>query len=182
MEFSVSGITGGSSSNETFGYTVTSSSGGIYDATVNATSSSSSYGVSFVVDSNNNTVLSVTVSGYTVTGSQAKTEFDAFMALFGLEYTYGDYLNVYTDSTYFHSTGTASMTFGTVTFPVTTYAANTIPLTVNECGVSATITAFTLQVGTPPGTSLEFITLLHFASSAPTAEDITFQLVSMTVG
>ncbi|HZW85811.1 MAG TPA: hypothetical protein VFE91_07930, partial [Nitrososphaerales archaeon] len=123
----------------------------------------------------------VTVSGYTFTGASAKGTFDGFMALFGLEETFGGYIGIFTSPQYFHVTGTAPMTFGTTTFDVTTYVANSLPLMVNECGYTATITDYTLQVGTPPGTSLTFITLMHFVSTAPNADDITFQLVSMTV-
>jgi hypothetical protein len=183
MEFQVSGISSGTgSANETFSYMVTSASGGIYHVSASLNSASNET-AAFVVDSNNDSVLSATISGYTVSGSEAKPIFDGLMGLFGLEYTFGGALDVYTSSAYFHSTGTASMTFGTVTFPVTTYVANTLPQTLDECGVSATITAYTLQVGTPPGTSLMFITLLHFAgTSSSGTEDITFQLVSMTSG
>jgi hypothetical protein len=104
------------------------------------------------------------------------------MGLFGIEEMFGGTISVYESSAYFHSTGTALMTFGTATFPVTTYVANSLPLSLNECGIASNITAYTLEVGTPPGTSLQFITYLHFASTFPTTEDITFQLVSMTVG
>ncbi len=138
--------------------------------------------MTFVVDSNNESVISGAISGYKFTGVQAKTEFDSIMSLFGLEYTYGGALNVYTSSAYFHSTGTAPMTYGTTTFPVTTYVANNLPETVDTCGINSTITAYTLEVGTPPGTSLQFITYIHVATSAPTNEDITFQLISMTEG
>jgi hypothetical protein len=184
MEFKVSGVSSASqSSNSTFGYMVTSASGGIYDVNVTISAASANETSSFKVDSNNNTVLSATISGYTVSGTEAKSIFDGLMALFGLEYTYGGALDVYTSSAYFHSTGTASMTFGTVTFPVTTYVANTLPMTVDSCGVSATLNSYTLEVGTPPGTSLQFITYLHIAGSTSSgSEDITFQLISMTEG
>jgi hypothetical protein len=125
-------------------------------------------------------VISVTFSGYTFRGAQAKSFFDGLFALFGLEYSYGAYLGVLTSSNYFHSTGTSSMTFGSATFAVTTWVANSLPISVNECGYTANITAYTLEVGTPPGTSLSFITYLHFAESSPQSSDFTFQLVSMT--
>ena len=149
------------------------------------TSSTSGTTVTFVVDSNNNTVLSVSFSGQSLPKSYAKQEFDAFMGIFGLQEYYGNELSVFTSSAYFHSTGTTPMTFGTVTFPVTTYEANTLPESFTSCGITSNITAYSLEVGTPPGTSLQFITYLHFAgtsSSSSTAEDVTFQLVSMTLG
>jgi hypothetical protein len=187
IEFKLSENNGTATTNATLSYVVTSASGGIYNVNMSLLSSSSSTGavsLVFVVDSNNSTVLSVSLEGYTETGSLAKTEFDAFMGIFGLQEYYGNELSVFTDSSYFHSTGTMSATFGTTTFQVTTYAANTLPESFTDCGVTSTITAYTLQVGTPPGTSLQFITELHFAGTSTGfsgTEDITFQLVSMTV-
>lgn len=184
MEFQITGTTNGTLQSETLSYTITSSSGGIYDGNFNVTSTGeNSTGISFSVDANNNTVLSITVSGYSFSGSLAKTEFDALMGIFGLQQYYTGELSVFTDSAYFHSTGTSPKTFGTTTFPVTTYVANSLPMDINTCGVNAHITDYTLEFGTPPGTSLQFITYIHFAgNSGSTAEDITFQLVSMTVG
>ncbi|MDA4128075.1 MAG: hypothetical protein OK422_01210 [Thaumarchaeota archaeon] len=181
ITFKVSGVTNGTTSqNSTISYHTTTVSSGIYDVNITfATNSGTQSGIARV-DSNNESVISVTFSSYTFYGAQAKSFFDSFMGLFGLEYSYGAYLGVLTSSNYFHSTGTASMTYGSATFAVTTWVANSLPLSVNECGYTATITAFTLEVGTPTGTSLTFITYLHFASSAPQNADFTFQLVSMT--
>lgn len=184
MEFKISGTYNGTTSNETLSYMVTSVSGGIYDVNFTEGGASGSIVASFVVDTNNATVLSASYFGTSLPGSEAKSIFDSFMALFGLEYTYGGSIGVYTSSAYFKSTGTTSMTYGTATFSVTTYVANTIPETVNECGVNTTLTAFTLEVGTPPGVSVPFITYLHVAgtdNSSHSTFDDTFQLVSMTV-
>jgi len=185
MNFQVSeeNTTSGQTNNGSISYSVTSSNGGIYDVnfTVGSSSGSETFGAS--VDANNNTVLSVQISGEPIsfTGTQAKSFFDEFMALFGLEETYSGEYNVLTDSSYFHSTGTASQTFGTTSFDVTTWVANSLPETYTACGVTATISDYTLKVGTPPGTSLTFITYLHVVETAPDTENITFELVSMTV-
>ncbi len=182
MEFRISGTFNGTTSNDTLGYMITSSSGGIYNGNITETAAGTTISYAFSVDSNNNSVLSVTYFGSTFKGAEAKTFFDGTFALFGLEYTYGGALGLYTSSSYFHSTGAASMTFGTTTFQVTTYVANSLPETINACGESSTLTDYTLGVGTPPGTSLQFITYLHVAGtdSSGTFDD-TFQLVSMTV-
>jgi hypothetical protein len=181
ITFKVSGVTNGTTSqNSTISYHTTIVSSGIYDVNITfATNSGTTSGIARV-DSNNVSVISVTFSSYTFYGAQAKSFFDSFMGIFGLEYSYGSILGVLTSSNYFHSTGTASMTYGTATFDVTTWVANSLPLSVNECGYTSTITAYTLEVGTPTGTSLNFITYLHYASSAPQNEDFTLQLVSMT--
>lgn len=133
------------------------------------------------MDSNNESVISVTANGYTFYGAQAKSFFDVYMGLFGLEVAFGGEVGLFTSSAYFHSTGTAQMTFGTTSFAVTTWVANSLPFSINQCGVTDTITDYTLEVGTPPGTTLTFITLLHFATSSPQNENVTFKLVSMTV-
>jgi hypothetical protein len=185
IEFKVSETNGTVTHNETLSYMVTSASGGIYNVNMSFASSTSSTTVTFAVDSNNNTVLSVSVSGQSLPKSYAKAEFDALMGVFGLQQSLGNQLSIFTDSAYFHSTGTSSMTFGQATFPVTTYVANTLPESFTSCGVTSNITAYTLQVGTPTGTSLLFITYLHFegtSSSFSGTDNVTFQLVSMTVG
>jgi hypothetical protein len=181
MEFEVYGTVNGETTNSTFSYLVTSASGGIYNVNATISSAAGPMTSTFVVDANNNTVLSYVVAGYSITGSEAKQSFDSTMGLFGLEEAYGGELSIFTSSSYFHSTGTTSMTFGTTTFPVTTYVANSLPETVSACGITTTITAYTLKVGTPTGTSLPFVTYLYFASTSPYTENVTFQLISMTV-
>ncbi len=181
ITFTVTGSYNGTQNeNATISYKSTVVSAGIYD--VNMTFSSSQGTESGVarVDSNNESVISVTFSGYSFYGAQAKSFFDGLFALFGLEYTFGAYVGILTNSAYFHSTGTSSMTFGPTSFSVTTWVANSLPLSINECGYSSDITDYTLQIGTPPGTSLSFITYLHYASDSPTSENFTFSLVSMT--
>jgi len=184
MDFQISEtINGTQHTNATLSYLVTKSSGGIYTVNMTlATSETQNITYTYVVDANNNTVLSATYAGFTFYGSDAKTEFDATMSLFGLEETFGGAISVYTSSQYVHSTGHSSMTFGTTTFEVYTYVANSLPLAFNSCGISSDVTAFTLEVGTPPGTSLQFITYLNFASTSPTELSVTFQLISMTEG
>jgi hypothetical protein len=182
MEFKTSGTYNGSNETALLSYQVTSSSGGIYNLNVNYTSSGQSGSATASVDANNDTVLSVSTSGFPVPKAYAKTAFDSFMSAFGLSLTYTDEIGVFTDSAYFHSTGTASMTFGTTSFDVTTWVPNSPPVTVSACGVTTVLTNYELQVGTPPGTSLTFITYLHVVETSPDTADFTWQLVSMTVG
>ena len=182
IQFQINGTENGKTSSISLGYASTSPSAGIYNATMTEVTNGTSISFSFLVDSNNDTVLSASYSGYTFTGTEAKTEFDAIMGIFGLNEYFSSELGVYTDPTYFTNQGTTTMTFGTTSFPVTTYVANSPNESVTYCGVSATITSYTLEIGTPPGTSLQFIVLLHFAgTSQGQSEDVTFQLTSMTV-
>jgi hypothetical protein len=178
----MSGTTGGKSVNYTFGYTSAVVQSGIYNVTSTMTTNGTSYSFVFIVDSNNNSVISASVSGFTVTGAEAAEEFTSIMGIFGFQDVYANELSVYTNPAYFVNQGTTTGTFGPVSFPVTTYGLKSPNETFTTCGVSATITAFTLQVGTPPGTSLQFITYIHFAGTANgSTGDYTFQLVSMTI-
>jgi len=122
ITFTISGSTNGTASqNSTIGYHVTTVSSGIYDVNITLGTSSGTQSVLARVDSNNESVISVTFSTYTFYGDQAKSFFDGYVGLFGLEETYGGYIGVLTSSAYFHSTGTAPMTFGPTSFDVTTW-------------------------------------------------------------
>jgi len=183
IEFQINGTTNGQQESVTLGYTRTTVSSGVYNATLQITSSSGTESASFVVDANNNTVLSAAFGGQPLPKSYAKSTFDELMSIYGLQEYFSGEINVYTDTAYFTNQGTSSKTFGTVSFDVTTWVANSLPETVDYCGVSSTINAYTLEVGTPPGTSLLFITYLHFdGTSQGETDDVTFQLLSMTVG
>lgn len=186
MEFKVSDVSNGTANNSTISYRVVNTDGSLYTANFTLSAGGTNESGSAVVDVNALTVQSITVTfgGQTLPpfqGAQAKTYFDTFMALFGLEVTFNNEEGVFTDSAYFHSTGSSTVSFGSVQFPVTTWVANNLPFSLNDCGVTDTITAYTLQVGSPPGTSLNFITYLHVTTTAPNTEDVTFQLVSITV-
>jgi hypothetical protein len=186
IQFQVNGTENAKSYSESFGYTTTTIQSGIYNvsATLNANNTAINY--YFVVDSNNDSVISATTSvggySYTVYGAEAKSFFDGSMGLYGLQEYFSSDLGVFTDSAYFTDQGTSTQTFGTVSFPVTTYVENSPNEVINYCGVSATLNAYTLSVGTPPGTTLQFLTYLHFAGTANgSSEDVSFKLISMTV-
>lgn len=175
-------INGTSTQNATIGYQVISSSGGIYTVNMSLVSSSTAAVAVAKVDSNNDTVLSFTADGFTETGSEAASLFNDYMGFFGLEAYYDSEITTFTSSSYFTSQGTSTQTFGTTSFAVTTYVANNTPETVNYCGGSVTFTKYELQVGTPPGTKLLFITYLNLVETAPENLVVTFQLTSMVVG
>jgi hypothetical protein len=190
IQFKFDSLTNGTQSeNATIGYNSAAIAGGLYNVTINLVSSSAPGGsvvASFIVDPTNSSVLSAVIAGQPLPQAYAKTEFNAIMGVFGLEFTYTSDLALYTSlSSYFHSAGSSSMTFGQVSFQVTTLAANSLPETFNDCGITTTLSAFSLQYGTPPGSSLTFITYLNFAGSSSDTKGTfgyTFQLVSMTVG
>jgi hypothetical protein len=186
IQFQVNGTENSKSYSESFGYTTTTIQSGVYNVSATLTANDTAINYFFVVDTNNDSVISATtsVSGYTYTvyGTEAKSFFDGTMGLYGLEEYFSGEIGVFTDSAYFTDQGTSPQTFGTVTFPVTTYVANSPNEIVDYCGVSATLTSYTLSIGTPPGTTLQFITYLHFAGSASgSSEDITFKLTNISV-
>jgi hypothetical protein len=185
----ISTTNGTQSDNATIGYNSAAIAGGLYNVTISLVSSSSGgqpISGSFIVDPSNSTVLSGIFDRQPLPGAYVKTEFNAVMTIFGLEFTYANTLSIYQSlSSYFHTTGQSQMTFGQVSFQVTTLVANSLPETFSECGSTTTLNAFTLQYGSPPGSSLTFITYLNFAgtSSGTTGtHGITLQLVSMTTG
>ena len=181
IEFTISDNNGTVTQNTTLSYQVVGSNGGVRDVNFTLFANGTPTYAEAAVDVNANTVLWVDFTGYNATGSVATSFFDDLMGFFGLQYTYQGLIPELTSTQYFHSTGTSSMTFGQATFDVTTWVANSLPLNVDSCGYTATLTDYTLQFGTPPGTSLTFITFMHIAETAPQTDDITFKLVSMTL-
>jgi hypothetical protein len=165
---------------ETLGYLVTPAAGGLEEVNIttsvarNSTSQLTSDLAWVNVDSMSviNITEYVTSHGTkyslgTQTGVEAESMFTPAMSEFSIYNTeYGiEYYSYFTDAQYFHSTGTASMTFGPTTFDVTTYVANTTPETFNACGNVFTLDQWTLQLGTPPGTSAIFVTYIHSEGS-----------------
>ena len=180
ITFNINGTSAGTSENETFGYTTKALQPGIYNVSVSDSAAPGTF--NFVVDTNNDTVLSANLFGTVITGSQAKLEFDSFFGLFGLEEYYTGEIGVFTDPAYFTNEGTTTHTYGSVSFAVTTWGLNSANEQVDYCGVTATINSYQLSVGTPPGTSLQFITYLEFSGiSEGETSNITFQLTSMTL-
>jgi len=62
--------------------------------------------------------------------------------------------------------GPVSETFGPTTIPVYTYSDNSLPLQTNSCGFTETLTAFSLQTGAVPGTSLTVATSANIAEKS----------------
>ena len=186
---------------ETFGYSVTPAVGGLEEVNIttsvarNSTSGLTSDVAWVNVDSMSviNITEYVTSHGTryslgTQTGVEAESMFTPVMSEFSIYNTeYGaEYYSYFTDTQYFHSTGTASMTFGPTTFDVTTYVANSTPETFNACGNVFNLDQWTLQLGTPPGTSAKFVTYIHSEGSevvngVTETNDFTLALTSLTV-
>lgn len=83
-------------------------------------------------------------------------------------------------------TSETSATFGPTTLGVTTYAANSLPVTVSACGSPPfTLIAFSLQVAASPGmpmlvTQLVFSGVGQLSNGTVRPQDITINLISIT--
>ena len=113
----------------------------------------------------NGTAIAINIAGQNLTGAFVQEELVGVFAGFTLQLQADSYIGLYTSSSYFHSTGTSTVSIGPTQVSVTTYAANTLPETVSGCGQTSTLTAFSFSVGTPKGASLPLVTYEHIAGS-----------------
>jgi len=93
-----------------------------------------------------------------------------------------------TNAAYFHSTGTSTVTIGTNSFTVTNYVANTTPETIQGCNNSGSgsLSNYSVNLGTPNGSSFELVVSATFAGSITDASgtrtfDITYQTTAFTI-
>ena len=163
LSLTFNGVSGGQTFNETSSYSTNYVSSTTYS--ISLTTSISSNGgtpqssTSTIWILKNGTTIAVDEDGYNLTGTEGVAITTGFFAGFYEEVDIGGQLNTYTASSYFHSTGTSTVTIGPSTFKVTNYAANTLPETFTTCGVgSTTLTQYTLSVGTPGGSSYPLVT------------------------
>ena len=78
------------------------------------------------------------------------------------------------------------MTIGAATFPVTTYAANSLPETINNCGDVLVLNTYSLSVGTPTGATAPLVTSIVLggtdtSSGQTTSVNYQIKLVAITV-
>jgi len=131
---------------------------------------------------NNGTAIALDEAGFNFTGSTLSSEIVSIFAPFETEISFGDQLSTYTSSSYFHSTGTSTVTIGPSTFTVTNYVANGLPESLSSCGISETVTAYSLSVGTPPGSTYPLVTSMNLAYTTSTGGlNVEITLTSITV-
>jgi hypothetical protein len=192
----VNSSSGGTPTSEALSYSIVASSGSLkevnFTTVVMTNSTTENIGSSAWVDVSASSVLNVTESvggySYTLTGASAQTLFTSSMIIFTVyQSTFGSaYYSYFISSQYFHTTGTSHMSFGPTSFDVTTYKANNTPEVINTCNNVFTLDDYTLQVGTPPGTTTTFVTKIQFVGSevlngVNTQENFTYELTSMTL-
>jgi hypothetical protein len=114
----------------------------------------------------NGTALAVNVSGQNFTGATANEFIVGTFAAFTLQVQADSEIAYYTNTGFFHSTGTSTTNIGSTSVKVTTYAANNAPETITDCnGGTTTLTAYSFSVGTPSGANVPLVTYEHFAGS-----------------
>jgi hypothetical protein len=134
------------------------------------------------------TAVAIDISGFNLTGSQAQGALVGVFAGFTLQIQADSLITEYTSTSFFHSTGTSTVSIGPTKVSVTNYAANNLPETVTYCGNSpTTLTAFSFSVGTPQGSSTALVTNENIAGSdIVNGQTETFnyvlQVTSITIG
>ena len=111
------------------------------------------------------TAVAIDTEGQNFTGSEAQEFIIGAFAGFELQLQADAQVSYYTNTGFFHSTGTSTVSIGPTSVKVTSYSANTLPETVSECGDVTTLTAFSLSVGTPQGASLPLVTSENISGS-----------------
>jgi hypothetical protein len=133
------------------------------------------------------TLVAINVSGQNLTGTEAQGLIVGAFAGFTEQVQADSEIGQYTAANYFHSTGTSTVSIGPTQVSVTTYAANTLPITTTDCsGDVTTLTAFSLSVGTPHGANLPLVTHESLAGSTVTNGetsnfDVELGVTSITV-
>jgi len=133
------------------------------------------------------TPLAVDFLGKNYTGSGASTYLIAAMAAYAIVAVFGapQYLGIFTSLGYIHSTGTSQLMIGPTPVLVTTYAANSYPLDINQCGLTTDFTAFSIQIGSVTGVTQPLLVGLNIvgtfgANGQTQSSDITLYVTSLT--
>jgi hypothetical protein len=138
------------------------------------------------------TVVALTLVGHNITGASASAYFQTYFGLWETELVFEQQITSSTSFSFFHSTGTSTVTIGPSTFSVTNYTGNSLPETIPGCnGQSMTLTAGGFSLGTPGGSSYPLITYIDVDGSetplgvsgtlSTTTYSITSQITSVTV-
>ena len=133
-------------------------------------------------------VLAVNEEGFNITGSEAQEAAVGALVGFTLQIQADSEIGQYTNTSYFKSAGTSTVDIGTTQVKVTTYQANTLPETFNDCnGGTTTLTAFSFEVGTPQGANTPLVVYEHIAGSdtangQTSTYTYTLQVTAVTVG
>jgi hypothetical protein len=154
----------------------------------NGTSHSATYHA-YVLKNGTVAAIAVAEGGQNVnlTGSGASEAQFGIFGAFVFQAQLIDNLGTYTETNFFHSTGTSTVTIGANTFTASTYVANNLPETITNCDGSTTnLTAFSLTEGAPTGATYPLAVRAHYAGSATsdgvtTTSNVYVQVTAVTV-
>lgn len=182
MSVQFNGTSDGKTANITESYNVISATSSQLNVSVSFNVNSTAETFYALVDTNG-TVLSLTVNGQTIPGSEGGGMLSGIFVGFITEAEFTDSLNNFTSGLQFHSTGSSTVTIGTVSVPVTSYVANSLPVTVSDCSGSNSLTAFSLSEGTPAGGHIAIVTSMNIAGTSASGGsfDITLTVTSITI-
>jgi hypothetical protein len=179
-------VINGQTDTVTASYTVVYHSSTTYKVMLTESANGQSEPASTVYILNNGTAIAVDEAGYNFTGSTLSSILPegvaGLFAGFSEEIAFGNQLSTYTSSSYFKATGTSTVTIGPSTFTVTNYVANSLPENLSSCGVSETLTAYSMSIGTPTGSSYPLVTSMNIAYTTLSGSlSVEITLTSITV-
>jgi hypothetical protein len=183
MSVSLSGTSDGKAVNVSESYVVTSKGPPLsVNMSFTANATSESFGMSI---NPNGTLASISINGSTIP-SQYVGQYGSLYASslffgFGFEVEYHDSLGNFTSPSIVHSTGTSTVTIGSVSVPVTTYTLNSSPESADYCGGKVTLNSFTLSEGMPAGSQFPLVTYLNVAGSGTSNGNSTSYNVTLKI-
>jgi hypothetical protein len=114
----------------------------------------------------NGTLLATETSGVNSSGSAAEFNLLLVAAPFFLVAAYGSSPSGLVPSSEIQAAGQSTVTLGNLTFSVTNYRADSLPLIFGDCSATYILTTFVLQAGVVPGTSFTLLTYLDMQGTS----------------
>ena len=123
------------------------------------------------------TVVAYSYLGQNLTGSEASGIFQGLMSPFIYEADYEAIVQPFTSGGGVQTAGLASSQIGQTTVALTNYSAD-LPLTIQVCGGSFTLSSYAVQTGSVQGVTAPLLTLLNVGGSV-TYNYHTYQINSL---
>jgi hypothetical protein len=123
------------------------------------------------------TVIAYSYLGQNLTGSEASGIFQGLMSPFLYEADYRAIVQPFTSGSGVQATGAEDAQIGLTSVAVTSYSAE-LPLTIQVCGGSFTLSSYSVQTGAVQGATAPLLTYLSVAGSV-TYNYQTYQINSL---
>jgi hypothetical protein len=186
MKVHLNGTFNGYSGDVTSTYEVVYASATTYKVNVNLTSGGTTADYT-VWALRNGSAIAVYTNGQNYTGSYASTFYEGAMAAFlvELEFSSPQFLPAFTSGLFVHETDHYTSTLGQAQVDFTDYAPSSLPLQIDQCGVTTDFSTYMLQTGTVSGFSGTLLTNIDISGSFTangTTEnvDFGFGIISLT--